>query len=263
MTADTTGHLEQVAGEVVSVLRSGIDPDAVAMGDWTVRDVAAHLAGLMDTYRGFVRGDIDEIVEDESAAQRIARGNASCVQDRAAVPFDAVVDAVETAVGRLVDELAARDPAETVQAWQARPVTVEVVAGFALSEFCVHGDDIAQATGRRWRIPADAARAACLDAAWALPWMLDPEAAEGVQARWVVRLRGGGARWFQVRDGAAEVDRWHGQPADCTILATPDAMLLVNYGRRSPWREMAKGKLLAWGRRPWIAVQVLNWLPNP
>ena len=245
------------------MLRSGVDPEAVAMGDWTVRDVAAHLAGLMDTYRGFVGGDIDEIVEGESAAQRIARGNASCVQDRSAVPFDAVVDAVETAVGRLVEELAAHDPEETVQAWQARPVTVEVVAGFALTEFCVHGDDIAQATGRRWRIPAGAARAACLDAAWALPWMLDPEAAEGAQATWVMRLRGGGARWFQVRDGAAEVDRWHGQPADCTILATPDAMLLVSYGRRSPWREMAKGHLLAWGRRPWIAVQVFNWLPNP
>ena len=92
--------------------------------------------------------------------------------------------------------------------------------------------------------------------------MLDPVESEGVDASWVVRLRGGGARWFHLHDGGADVEEWHGQPVDCTILAAPVSMLLVSCGRRSQWREIAKGNLLAWGRRPWIATRVTVWFPN-
>ena len=135
-------------------------------------------------------------------------------------------------------------------------------AGLAVSELLVHGDDIARAVRRPWPIPAEAARAAFLRLAWVVPWALDPAKAEGVDASWVVRLRGGGARWFRVHDGTAEVDEWRGQSVDCTILAQPSSMLLVSYGRRPRWREIAKGNLLAWGRRPWVAARVQEWFPN-
>ncbi len=260
---DPVRCLEEVSVDLVELLRSGVDPDVVALGEWTVGDVAAHLAGLMGVYEGFVRGEVDDADRDvESAADRIARANALDVAGREAMSLDDIVDELDAAVRSLIDELRRHDPAEAISLWQARPGRPEVVAGLAVAELLVHGDDIARATRRPWPIPAEAARAACLQLTWVSPWALDPARAEGVDASWVVRLRGGGARWFRIHDGAAEVDEWRGQSTDCTILAQPSSMLLVTYGRRPRWREIAKGNLLAWGRRPWIAARVPEWFPD-
>jgi len=260
---DPVRYLEEASADLVRLLRSGIDPDVVALGDWTTRDVAAHLAGLMGVYTGFVRGEVDDDDSDvESAASRIARSNALGVAARATMSFDDLVDEIESAVCSFVGELTCHDPAEVISLWQARPGRPDVVAGFALTEFLVHGDDIARVANRPWPISMEAARAAFLQLAWASPWTLDVAKAEGVDASWVVRLRGGGARWFRIHNGTAAVDEWHGQPRDCTISARPSSMLLLAYGRRQPWREIVKGNLLAWGRRPWIATRTSLWFPN-
>ena len=260
---DPVWRLEEVSVDLVELLRSGVDPNVVALGEWTVRDVAAHLADLMGVYQGFVRGEVDYADSDaESSATRIARSNARGIAGRATMSFGDIVDAFETAVRSLIDELRGHDPAEAISLWQARPGRPDVVAGLAVSELLVHGDDIARAVRRPWPIPAEAARVACLQGAWVLPWALDPAKAEGVDASWVIRLRGGGARWFRIHDGTAEVDEWRGQSTDCTILARPSSMLLVSYGRRPRWREIAKGNLLGWGRRPWIAARLPEWFPN-
>jgi hypothetical protein len=45
-------------------------------------------------------------------------------------------------------------------------------------------------------------------------------------------------------------------PVDCHLLADPVAFLLVMYGRRGPVRTALTGGVLAWGRRPWLALQL-------
>lgn len=164
---DPVRCLEEVSADLVGLLRSGIDPEVVALGEWTIRDVAAHLAGLMGVYAGFVRGEVDDGDSDvESAASRIARANALGVAGRAAMSFDDIVDEIESGVCSFVGELSCHDPAEAISLWQARAGQPHVVAGFALMEFLVHGDDIARAAQRPWPIPTEAARAAFLHSAW-------------------------------------------------------------------------------------------------
>jgi len=41
---------------------------------------------------------------------------------------------------------------------------------------------------------------------------------------------------------------------DCVISAEPATFLLVNYGRTGPWGPAHTGKVVAWGRRPWLAL---------
>ena len=119
---DPVRCLEEVSVDLVELLRSGIDPALVALGEWTVSDVAAHLAGLMGVYEGFVHGEVDDADSNvESAATRIARANALGVAGRDAMSFDDIVDEFETAVRSLIDELGRHDPAEAISLWQARP----------------------------------------------------------------------------------------------------------------------------------------------
>jgi len=42
------------------------------------------------------------------------------------------------------------------------------------------------------------------------------------------------------------------------LSADPVACLLVFYGRRSEWPEILRGRMLAWGRRPWLAVSFVK-----
>jgi hypothetical protein len=40
---------------------------------------------------------------------------------------------------------------------------------------------------------------------------------------------------------------------DCTIVAEPVTFFLLALGRRSAAGAIARGKILAWGRKPWLA----------
>jgi hypothetical protein len=50
---------------------------------------------------------------------------------------------------------------------------------------------------------------------------------------------------------------------DCRISADPVAFLLVGYGRVSQWPQIARGKMVAWGRKPWLGVKFRSLLRKP
>jgi hypothetical protein len=52
-------------------------------------------------------------------------------------------------------------------------------------------------------------------------------------------------------------------PVDVHVSADPAALLLVVYRRQSQWRHLAGGRLLAWGRRPWLALTLVGRFHNP
>ena len=53
------------------------------------------------------------------------------------------------------------------------------------------------------------------------------------------------------------------QPVDCWISADPTAFLLVGYGRIGLWGPIARGRLVAGGRKPWLALRYKRLLRNP
>jgi hypothetical protein len=47
------------------------------------------------------------------------------------------------------------------------------------------------------------------------------------------------------------------------LAADPVAFLLVAYKRRSQWTEIIRGRLVAWGRRPWLALSLVQMFHKP
>jgi hypothetical protein len=43
--------------------------------------------------------------------------------------------------------------------------------------------------------------------------------------------------------------------ADCRISADPVAFLLTGADRESQWKAVLTGKMLAFGRKPWLALR--------
>ena len=57
--------------------------------------------------------------------------------------------------------------------------------------------------------------------------------------------------------------RRDGESVDCHVSADPVALLLVAYGRRSQWVPILTGRLVAWGRKPWLGVRLVRYLVAP
>ena len=98
---------------------------------------------------------------------------------------------------------------------------------------------------------------------------LDPRAlvngakAAGVRATYDVRIRGGDSFHFIFDDGALEIVEPSSRSVDCHISADPVAFLMVFWKRQSQWTAIAKGQLMAWGRKPWLGPRLRPLLRNP
>jgi hypothetical protein len=134
-------------------------------------------------------------------------------------------------------------------------LSVGTATGMLLAEQLVHGYDIATTGGRPWAIsPADA-RLVIRAMTSMLPLVAKPEAAAGADASFDVRVRGGPRFVVRVRGGAVTIEDWAGQAVDCHLSADPVAFVMVAYGRAGQWGPIARGRLVAWGRRPWLALR--------
>jgi hypothetical protein len=96
-----------------------------------------------------------------------------------------------------------------------------------------------------------------------VPHFVDESAARGFSATYDLRLWGGMRRIISFADGVLTTAAGSPDRADCHIAADPTAFMLVAYGRTSLATPILTGKMLAWGRRPWLAFQLLPKLKNP
>jgi hypothetical protein len=68
---------------------------------------------------------------------------------------------------------------------------------------------------------------------------------------------------FVLEDGALHVERPGTGKVDCHLLVDPVTNFLMAWGRITPLRATAKGRLIAWGRRPWRALQLTQVIRTP
>jgi hypothetical protein len=99
--------------------------------------------------------------------------------------------------------------------------------------------------------------------------MVDRDKARRLTGTMEIRLRGGERVSLRWRDGAldvgevAAVGQALSDKADCVISAEPVAFLLQSYGRGSKWRPLLTGKVMAWGRKPMLALRMQTALRQP
>ena len=125
-----------------------------------------------------------------------------------------------------------------------------------LGEALVHGYDIAKAEGLPWPIEPEHAILTMTGLVPVMVHFVDRKAAEGVEAGFEIRLRGGPTQYWYVADGELTVEDSPVTPVDCVISADPVTMLLMSYSRIGPFSPSAIGKMRVWGRKPWLALRL-------
>lgn len=169
-------------------------------------------------------------------------------------------DAVEDVIRR-VGRFGAEVP--TYRYHGGAVVVADRALGVLLGEFLIHGADVAAALRRRFPLPKDEAALAIDGVVPIASGWVDPVASRGHTATYEIRIRGGGTYTLTFRDGALEALDGPAARADCRISANAAAFLPVLYRRRSPWRSVPTGGLIAWGRRPWLGPSLAGRFHRP
>jgi len=257
--------LTSESGRLAALLRSARRVDAPALGEWNLGDLAVHVSLSLDAVLATARGSgamLDDIWGLSGLSNILIRGEAT--RD-----LGAIADRIDATVAQLLAVLPDTGGQE-LQPWvvQGMELPLSTLASQALNELVVHGRDVALAEGVAW--PVDRGAAALILDGFLFPAldvlgrsMVHQEEAAGVRARFDVRLRGGGGAHLTFSDGDLSVTRSALGPVDCHLSVDPAAFLLVSWGRVSQWPAIAKGQLLAWGRRPWLGLRLRALLRNP
>ena len=261
--------LEAAAGRAADLLHSIPEGDLPVKGsDWTVGEVGAHLVFGLQGFTQAVEGSFDtvspyipdtEVFRDRLTA--VTAGTLELIPERnPSVLAKLVVDAAQ----KFLATTAGWSPDEVIRTpWYGSQAALSLGAatGLLAGEQIIHGYDIAQTVGHRWPISTGDALAALPLAM--IPLAVNPATARGHTASYEFRVRGGPRFVVRFCDGVAAVEPVGSQAIDCHLVADPVDLLLVVYGRISQWGPIARGRLLAWGRKPWLGLKFKNLFVNP
>ena len=274
--------LRDEVARVTTLLRSIQDPTTPAAGQWNLGDVAMHLSQVWRVVPGLARRNLSPI---HAVIPRIAGiAGDSLIRDmwdladttKLGVKSDperdltVLADRIETRAEEYFRECVGADP-DAPRPWLIEGTTVRLstLTCHLLNETVMHTYDIAQAAERTWRI--EPAHAAIVLARFAVPVLqaagprtfVNGAKAAGLQATYDVRIRGGDSFHFIFDDGELNVVEPSSRRVDCHISADPVAFLMVFWNRQSQWTAIAQGKLLAWGRKPWLGPRLRSLIRNP
>jgi hypothetical protein len=196
--------------------------------------------------------------------------NALALKSDAERGLAVLANRIEERAQEYFGECAGHSPDEP-RPWIVENTTVPLSALTAnlLNETLLHGYDIAAAAGRKWKI--EPTHAAMVVRQFFVPVVqtCDPrtfvntENAASLRATYQLHLRGSGRLNWIFDDGSLRIEEPAARRVDCHISADPAAFLMVFWQRQSQWNAIAKGQLVAWGRKPWLGLQFRSLIRNP
>jgi uncharacterized protein (TIGR03083 family) len=240
-------------------------PDASARlprSEWTVRDLAVHIVLAAEVFREFAAGRTEPFVDlSDIAGGSLARTGAQRLVEEPEHDLRALATRLRAAADELQWFTAERQGDERV-VWNGIEIDLRSMIGISLGEYLMHGYDLARLLKRRWPVDRSDARVILAAALSLLPLLADPRTTASAHACFDLRVRGGTQITLRVEAGHVSTGV-PGVPVDCHVSADPVALLFVAYGRRSQWGPILTGRLLAWGRKPWLGLRLTSYLVAP
>ena len=264
--AEAQSAVASTASRISTLIRSIPDPDAPALGVWTAGQLAAHITHVYEVDLDLLN-EVPTPLDDLGDLAELTQAK---VRDEAVCEPLALADRLERAAGeflRIAQGMRGTEP----RLWLAGiKVTAITLAGHILNESMVHGFDLAEATGRPWRIEQRDARVAfegfiCpMYRSLARPsFAVHPEKIVGVQATYDIRVRGGGRYFFVFADGGLVIEDPSDRRVDCHLWADARAVMLLAWHRTGLAGPVLKMQVLPWGRKPWLAFRLPGLLKLP
>jgi len=235
---------------------------------WSAAETAAHLVTALDNYRELLLGTADAVAvpvdasSAETAALRSAAYNAAQLTQFSERDPVRLADLLVPSAEAFLDAAGDRQDSERILTGTGISMTVPTMKAALLGEQVVHRLDIARAGKMAGQISRTDALLVLGGIMVMLADYLDLQRTAGLHAAYELRFRGGPWYRLQVNDGTATVTG-PGRPVDWWVAADPAIFLLIGYGRVSRRSQIVRGRMMAGGRKPWLAVTAERLLPGP
>jgi uncharacterized protein (TIGR03083 family) len=268
----TRAAVEASAERFVELV-AGSDARVMATEDWSVADTAAHVAAIAFMYTHILRFGESAMpaIEEQFLASSV-----DTVADLNTVTLGVFTERDPAAlVARLradIDDILRvtenLDPTTPVTWLGDSKVPICGVLAHLVNELHIHGRDIARATGTPWTIPP--AEAALFFEVFFVELLRhgvghlldndeppsDRRIAVGFRSRHTTPVS------IVLHHGQVSVQDWS-EPADVRIFFDPPAFNLMMFHRISKPRAALTGKVVVWGRRPWLLPTFLRTVRCP
>ena len=263
--ATACGAVADVLPRFTELLRRNAAVTRTAVGSWTLPEVACHVSHVVEK-------DTDALLRRPLPHVELSPAAVSVWTDAMLTndperDVHALADRID-ALGSAFLAIGTSPPTEPVTWVGGTQLAPSAVACHLLEELLVHGFDVARAARQRWRIEPSYAALAITGAAVPIiaaspqSWVR-PNSDPRVRARVEIRLRGH-QRFAMVLDNGLTVELPPASTsADAYVSAAPEQLLLVMLGRRSHWRALLGGGVIAWGRRPQALLTLLRSTSPP
>lgn len=264
-----TDALHGAAGDTAALLRSGADTTAPIPGaEWTVGEAAAHLALANAFMAALARGEEHSYGDGTPAG--LAAANAESLAAYPERDLTVLADEIVRHTRQFTEAAAERDGDERVVTPMG-PMDLRTFGAYLLTHIMGHGHDIAVALRRPHMIDRERVELTLPFFVDVMPRVLHPSAA-GHTARYRMKLWGGSGFTVTFTEGAADArpepagagpEAAGTGPVDCTILGEAVDFFLLALGRRTVWSVLGRGKVFAWGRKPWLALRFPGFFVAP
>ena len=274
--AAVRNSFREASERFVQLATSVTDPQTtMATAEWSVADTAAHLVTISRLYVSVVRTtDAPPVFPGIAAKIRattvdtVEALNEAMLAQLPERDLEALVRSLRSDVDQILAAAAVAGPAHLVEWLGGAKVPVAGLLAHFVNELLIHGWDISRATGAKWEMPPREA------ALFFEVFML------GMTRCGLGRLLDGGGSprdrriavefrsrctspvTLVLRNGVINVDEEGGAP-DVHLWFDPPSLNLMLFGRISPARVVLTGKVIAWGRRPWLLPVFLRTVRTP
>lgn len=244
-------HVDDSARRWINLLRSAQDGSRPAIGHWSVGDVAMHTSHVFQILGDVARGGTSPVEDHLRLSDHWEK---LLAEDPERDPR-LIADRLDQSSKEFLDALQQSDWEQPASWHGGVKVPTYALAGLVTGECVFHGLDVARALGRSWTIDPAKARLVIDGLLPVMPHFVKQDAAAGVHATIDFRFRGGPRVYMLIDDGSLVIDERTDRPIDCHVSADPVDYLLIGYGRKSQLGPALTGKILAWGKKPWLALK--------
>ena len=274
--SDTRHALEDTAARFIKVLHWVKDPDALAIGTWSVADTAAHVREVSVLNSTWATGGVPPPEFREAyelaatvAVDQVNELNALSIANAPERDLHILADAIQERVELMLSLTADADGSEQVNWLGGLKLPLNAVLGHTLSELLVHGGDIARAQGEVF--PLTPAQATLIFEGFLFPLLTAADAAgfggeRSDSMRPVcceLRMRGCDRVLLVADEQRVAIEESGSRPADVHIAADPSVMWLLMFNRVRPLGPALRGQVKVWGRRPWRLRRLMRLLQTP
>ena len=253
--------IESLSGWIAATIKDLPDTSIPVPGaEWTVGEVGAHVS---DAQRLFARIAAGEIVRHgDGTPGSLAHANQNLLTINKQRDGRALAAAIVEQTRNFLANAASVPPSRSFDTPMGRMDT-ETMYAYMLTHLLMHGFQVSEALKKPIPVERSAVQLTLPFLKYSMPLVVDAKKAGKLRAIYQLKLRGGPKIWVKLDRGIATVHDEKPGRVDCYVSADPVSLLKVALKIKSQWPMIAKGKLFAWGPKPWLGFRFAGLFVPP